>query len=157
MRTLRRLPHRVLLLAVAMLVSGGLMAGAVGASGATTQATYFGFKFAHSKSTCLPNAHANGVITFTGGVVERLKITMQGGPANPDFATFVIQVPKAPFGIAWYFGDLLTDQYGYATTTLAARFSDETFAVAPGVAPAPNTHPGKDATQNPAFLPVHTY
>ena len=39
------------------------------------------------------------------------------------------------------------------------RFNVETFAIAPGVAPAPVVHssPTQDASQNPAFAPVHTY
>ena len=37
------------------------------------------------------------------------------------------------------------------------RFNIETFAVAPKTAPAPVTHPGKDADSNPPFAPIHTY
>ena len=42
--------------------------------------------------------------------------------------------------------------------TFITRANIETEALAPvGVAPAPNTHPGKDAKQNKVFKPVHTY
>ena len=45
---------------------------------------------------------------------------------------------------------------------LIGRFNDETFAVAPGVAPAPVIHtaedtPFPDAAENPQFNPIHTF
>jgi hypothetical protein len=72
----------------------------------------------------------------------------------------VIQVPNAPFGLAWYQGDLETDDKGNAAQHFRGRFSIETFIVAPGVAAAPlvfNNPPFSDAAQNPATGPVQTY
>jgi hypothetical protein len=68
-------------------------------------------------------------------------------------------VPNGPFGISWYQGDLDSNGKGRADGTFIGRFSIETFAVAPGVAQAPQVHqsPIPDATANPAFGPVHTY
>ena len=57
----------------------------------------------------------------------------------------------------WYQSDLQSDDYGSASVKVIGRFNIETFAVAPNTAPAPNTHPGKDATSNPPFGPIHTY
>jgi hypothetical protein len=71
----------------------------------------------------------------------------------------VIQVPKTPFGVSWYQGDVQTDDFGEAVQHFRGRFSIETFAVAPGSAPAPVVHGGPfpDASLNPPFNPIHTY
>src|SRR5262249_28259421 len=80
-------------------------------------------------------------------------------PRNTDFDLFVIQDPDTPFGISWYQGDLQSGSTGNASGTFVGRFSIETFAVAPGVAPAPVVchHPIPDASSNPAANPVHMY
>src|SRR3982750_2849566 len=46
--------------------------------------------------------------------------------------------------------------YGNALVKMIGRFNIETFAVAPNTAPAPNTHPGKDATSTPPSGPIPT-
>src|SRR6516164_4765747 len=61
--------------------------------------------------TCLPNATAKVEIT-SAGPVEIMDVTVEGLPANTDFDFFVIQVPKAPFGLAWYQGDIETNAHG---------------------------------------------
>lgn len=109
-------------------------------------------------SACLP--HAKAAVTLRHvGEVEKLRIVATGLPKNTDFDAFVIQVPNFPFGVSWYQGDLETDETGTASVEYAGRFSEETFAIAPGVAPAPVRHssPTPDASSNPAFGPVHTY
>ena len=58
--------------------------------------------------TCLPNATATVKIN-PAGPVDILDLTVQGLPPNADFDFFVLQVPKAPFGVAWYQGDIQTD------------------------------------------------
>ena len=80
-------------------------------------------------------------------------------PHNTVFDLFVIQVPKAPFGIAWYQGDIATDNHGHGQQYFAGVFSIETFAVAPGSAPAPVvfTGPFTDASFNPPFNPIQMY
>jgi hypothetical protein len=72
---------------------------------------------------------------------------------------FVIQVPKAPFGISWYQGDIETDKNGRGHRQFIGRFSIETFAVAPGSAPAPVVFNGPfpDGTLNPPFNPIQMY
>ena len=107
---------------------------------------------------CLPNARAQ-VRIISSGTAEDMYIEATGLPSNTDFDFFVIQVPKAPFGLSWYQGDLQTNSYGEANQHFRGRFSIETFIVAPGSAPAPVVHDGPfpDASLNPPFNPIHTY
>jgi hypothetical protein len=110
------------------------------------------------KANCLQAATAHVTIT-SQGPVETMKIWANHLPRNTDFDLFVIQVPDTPFGISWYQGDLQSDSTGHAAGTFVGRFSIETFAVAPGVAPAPVVFhsPISDASSNPAFKPVQMY
>ncbi len=109
-------------------------------------------------SGCVPHAKAR-VVVQNQGEVEVMKVHATGLPKRTDFDLFVIQVPNAPFGVGWYQGDLETNKKGVADGTFVGRFSQETFAVAPGTAPAPSVHstPIPDATSNPAFGPIHTF
>src|SRR6516225_1812522 len=108
-----------------------------------------------------PNAQGQAKIESVGPV-EIMKVKVWGLPPNTDFDLFVIQVPNAPFGLAWYQGDIETNKDGVGYGEFIGRFNIETFIVAPGVAPAPadpfhdpNRIP--DATQNPATNPVQIY
>jgi hypothetical protein len=107
---------------------------------------------------CLPNAKAK-VTIHSEGPVEVMDVKASGLPASTEFDLFVIQVPNAPFGVSWYQGDMETNATGVATGSFVGRFNRETFAVAPGTAPAPRVHstPTADATSNPPFAPVHTF
>jgi len=87
-------------------------------------------------ATCLPTASATVKVT-PGGPVESMNVAVQGLRPNTKFALFVIQVPKAPFGVSWYLGDIATDNSGRGRRKFSGRFSIETFAVAVGSAPAP--------------------
>ena len=112
-------------------------------------------------AACLPYATATVTITPIGPV-EIMDVTVQNLPANTEFDLFVLQVPRAPFGVAWYQGDIQTDDYGQGSGKFVGRFSIETFAVAqpPGNAPAPVVHPDPpfpDANINPPFEPLHTF
>jgi len=60
---------------------------------------------------CLPAATATVTITPVGPV-EIMDVSVQGLPPKTEFDLFVIQVPKAPFGISWYQGDIVTDKNG---------------------------------------------
>src|SRR6059058_5355259 len=62
-------------------------------------------------STCLPNAHGT-VIDHTFGKFENLEVFVKGLPPNTGFDLFSIEVPNAPFGLAWYIGDIVTDANG---------------------------------------------
>jgi hypothetical protein len=104
---------------------------------------------------CLP--HASAVVTVKSlGEVEIMNIDAGGLPPNTGFDLFVIQVPNAPFGLAWYQGDMQSNAEGRAVGTFMGRFNEETFIVAPGTAPAPIVHDA-DAATNPATEPVHTF
>jgi hypothetical protein len=98
--------------------------------------------------TCLPQAK-----------VEVMTLDATGLPPKTNFDLFVLQVPKAPFGVAWYQGDLETNHDGEAHGRFVGRFSIETFAVAAGTAPAPVVFDGPfpDASLNPAFNPIQMY
>jgi hypothetical protein len=144
--------------ASALAASGavGALAAAGSASASVPVASFHMVRSAAAvKTGCLPNAQAHVVIRSVGPV-EVMKVYASHLPPNTDFDFFVTQVPNAPFGVAWYQGDLETNRWGTATGEFVGRFSVETFAVAPGVAPAPNVFP-TDATQNPDFAPVQMY
>src|SRR6516165_2492820 len=108
--------------------------------------------------TCLPKASATVQIT-PAGPVEIMDVTVQGLPPKTEFDFFVIQVPKAPFGVSWYQGDIETDKNGRGHQRFIGRFSIETFAVAVGSAPAPVVFNGPfpDASLNPPFNPIQMY
>jgi len=108
--------------------------------------------------TCLPDAKAR-VKVVSAGTADDMTIHASGLPANTDFDLFVIQVPKAPFGVSWYQADLHTDDDGEAVQHVRGIFSIETFTVAVGSAPAPVVFNGPfpDASINPPFNPIQTY
>jgi hypothetical protein len=99
------------------------------------------------------------VCQHTTGPVEYLSVYVTGLPPNTDFDFFIIQAPTAPFGLAWYQGDLETDSHGNGSGFFIGRFSIETFIVAPGVTSAPIVFHGPfpDANKNPATPPVQLY
>jgi hypothetical protein len=110
---------------------------------------------------CLQGAHAD-VRVVSLGPVEVMTVDVGGLPPNTEFDFFVIQIPNAPFGLAWYQGDIETDDQGEGNQLFVGRFSIETFIVAqpPGGQPAPVVHnqpPFPDASMNPATEPVHTF
>jgi hypothetical protein len=110
------------------------------------------------KAGCLQ--YATGEVHVSSqGPVEVMEISASGLPKNSEFDVFVIQLPNAPFGLAWYQGDLDSDGDGNAHGRYVGRFNQETFIVAPGVGPAPQIHgsPFPDAAENPATAPVHTF
>ena len=108
---------------------------------------------------CAPNVSGKVTITPKDGV-ERMKVDVSGLPPNQEFDFFVIQVPNTPFGLAWYQGDIKTDDEGNGSQTFLGRFNIETFIVAQGSAAAPVVHndqPFPDAAANPPTEPVHTF
>ena len=109
-------------------------------------------------SGCLPHATAEVKIK-SDGPVERMHVSVDGLPSKTNFDFFVIQKPGAPFGLAWYQGDIETDEYGHGEETFIGRFNEETFIVAPGSVAAPLVHSNAfpDAAVNPVTGPVHTF
>jgi len=113
-------------------------------------------------AACLPNASAK-VKVRRGGPTELMKVEVDGLRPNTDYDFFVIQVPKSPFGLSWYQGDIETDDYGHGEQTFEGRFNEETFIVAPtGVQPlAPLVHnsnfPDAVFGQTTQVGPIHTF
>ncbi|WP_144259436.1 hypothetical protein [Methylocystis sp. ATCC 49242] len=108
-----------------------------------------------TQATCAPNAAARVTIAPTPPK-ETMHVEVWGLPANTALDLFITQVPKPPFGMSWYQGDLQTDANGRAVGDFEGRFNIETFIVAPGAAPAPVVHAG-DAATNPVMAPLHTF
>jgi hypothetical protein len=108
----------------------------------------------------VPNARGRVKIESVGPV-EIMDVKVEGLPPNTDFDFFVIQIPHAPFGLAWYQGDIETNRYGVGHGRFIGRFNIETFIVSqpPGMVPSPvvfnNAFP--DASVGPATEPIHTY
>jgi hypothetical protein len=91
-----------------------------------------------------------------------MDVDVEGLPPGTEFDFFVIQIPNAPFGLAWYQGDIETGGQGRGYRRFVGRFNIETFIVAqpPGGQAAPVVHnqpPFPDASMNPATEPIHTY
>src|SRR5215470_10607297 len=110
---------------------------------------------AATNGNCLHDVSARVKIE-SKGPVEHMDVHVSGLPANTDFDFFVIQVPNAPFGLAWYQGDIETNHEGKGHQKFIGRFNIETFIVAQ---PAPFVHNGPfpDAVLNPATEPIHTF
>jgi len=109
-------------------------------------------------------ASARGEVKIASlGPVEVMDVVVSGLPPNTEFDFFVIQLPNAPFGLAWYQGDIETDDQGVGHQRFRGRFSIETFIVAqpPGNQPAPVVHDDQrqfpDADNNPATEPILTF
>lgn len=122
------------------------------------------FSLTPSKATAeaLPHAWAK-VKVSQSGENQVLEILLGGLPAGLALKLFNIQVPSAPFGMAWYDGTVKTDDYGNAHEIFVGRFNADSFIVAPGVAEAPVLHDAHnvpdgtpDAAENPKTAPIHT-
>jgi hypothetical protein len=133
-----------------------LLAGAAALwSAPATAADNKVFRMVPSSASCLGGA--TGRVTVSPrGAVENMHVEVTGLPANSNFDFFVIQVPRAPFGLSWYMGDIETDSKGVGVGDFVGRFSIETFNVAPGAVVAPHIH-AADAATNPATAPVHMF
>ena len=108
------------------------------------------------QSACVPFARGEVEIK-SRGPVEDMRVEVKGLPPNTDFDFFVIQKPGGPFGMSWYQGDIDTNDEGEGHGRFIGRFNIETFIVAPGAVQAPTPHGVRDASLNPATLPIHTY
>ena len=100
--------------------------------------------------TCLPNAQAQ-VTVHSFGDFENIEVVATGLAPNTDYDFFIIQAPTAPFGVAWYMGDISTGGGGIGVGNFVGRFSSETFIISPGVEPTVNEFPSP-----PAFVPEAT-
>ena len=110
------------------------------------------FQMVASSNTCLPHAWAT-VTDHSFGEFENLEVVVYGLPPKTDFDLFSIEVPAKPFGMAWYIGDIVTDDTGTGVGNFVGRFNIETFVVSPGV---PTTPPPNVFHSPPAVVPEAT-
>ena len=146
----------LLLLGIALVV-GGILVGT-----AAAQSKGGSFRIVRpldAPSGCLEGAQG-GVKIRSLGPVDVMTVSVDNLPPNTKFDLFILQLPREPFGIAWYEGDIETNASGRGKGRFVGRFNAETFAMAPDSGPAPVVHrggPHPDASTNPDFAPIHTY
>jgi hypothetical protein len=121
----------------------------------TTTTLVFPMTVSTGAKSCLPNAAAT-VIDHSFGDTENLEVFVEGLAPSTDFDFFIIQVPTAPFGAAWYMGDISTDTNGTGVGNFVGRFSSETFIISQGAVPAPNQFPDPPAVVPQATAGVQT-
>jgi len=139
----------------AALASAVLLATAILPASSALAANNLTFRMVKASATC--ETTATGRVTIsTLDDIQTMHIEASGLPPRVTFTVFVIQVPQAPFGLAWYQGDITTDKNGVGVGNFTGIFSIETFIVAPGTAPAPVVFPN-DAASNPPTPPVQLY
>jgi hypothetical protein len=112
-------------------------------------------------TSCLLNAKGS-VTVVPGNGIEVMTVNVEGLKPNTEYDFFVIQVPAAPFGLAWYQGDIKTNGAGKGSQTFLGRFNEETFIVAqPGAVPSPQVHhdafPDGVFGQTQPVGPIHTF
>jgi hypothetical protein len=147
--------RKLSIIAVLSLLVVALAAAAAFAVDSTTT-----FKMVRSQSAvdndCLKGAKANVDVRTTPTDNQIMDVSVNHAPKNTEFELFVTQQPNSPFGISWYQADFETNNQGQGEVRARGIFSEELFAVAPGVVNAPQVD-DLDAEKNPAFAPVHTY
>src|SRR4030081_3323695 len=104
-----RIRHKFVIGATSALFVTAVAAGTVAAVPNT--ATDFNMQVSAGAKTCLPHATA-GVGIESQGPVEVMTVDATGLPPETNFDFFVIQVQNKPFGVAWYQGDLETNNHG---------------------------------------------
>jgi hypothetical protein len=139
-----------------MIVTAALLAAIapMHAEAATTTIT-FPLTVSTGAAVCLPHAHGT-VTDHTFGPFENLEVVVAGLPANTGFDLFSIEAPNAPFGLAWYIGDITTDATGTGVGNFVGRFNIETFVVSVGVPALPQGQPPQIFPSPPAVLPEAT-
>ena len=155
--------------ALALGISGTLLASSLVGAGtvlAASKTADFDLVVSKGGAICLPDASGEVHIRSVGPV-EIMDVTVDHLLPKSDFDLFVLQLPTAPFGVSWYQADLPTNEDGHGHVRVIGKFSDQTFAVAPGVGPAPQTfqsHPVGDegnsiasAATNAQMGPVQMY
>src|SRR5215208_1698073 len=142
-------------IAVLSLLVVALAAAAAFAVDSTTS-----FKMVRSQKAvandCLEGAKAHVDVRTTPTDQQVMDVSVNHAPKNTEFELFVTQQPNSPFGISWYQADFTTNNQGNGEVRARGIFSEELFAVAPGVVKAPHVD-NKDAKKNPEFKPVHTF
>ncbi len=143
-------------LALALAAVAGLTGMTPRASAATGDSITFNMKVSAGAAACL-STNAFGRVTVSDlGLVQNMHVEVFHLPPTTEFTVFLLQVPKSPFGLAWYQGDVLTNSDGRGVGDFTGIFSKETFIQAQNVAPAPVIFPD-NAAANPATRPIQIY
>jgi hypothetical protein len=149
--------RRVVLVLGTILALGIVLAGTAAAGAKNTS-----FRIVRpvaAPSGCLEGASgAVGIRSL--GPVEVMTVRVDSLPPNTTFGLFVLQLPKEPYGIAVYEGDIETNAHGNGKGRFIGRFNAESFVIAPQEGDAPVVHDGgtyPDASTNPTFNPIHTF
>ena len=134
---MKRFTRRALALSLSGLLLSGSLLGAGTALAASKHAD-FDLVVSKGAAQCLP--YATGEVKIRSiGPVEVMDVTVDNMLPKSDFDLFVLQLPTAPFGVSWYQADIPTNEDGHGHVRVIGKFSDQTFAVAPGVGNAPKT------------------
>ena len=141
-RSFRRTAPAFAVLALTSIVFVGLTAN--GSDASTTTRFDLARSAAAVNSGCLPDAQGH-VRVQQREENERMTVSVSGLPANTGFDLFVIQLPDAPFGVAWYQSDLETDAHGQGEVTVQGRFNHETFSLSQN-GPANGSDPTQGVT-----------
>jgi hypothetical protein len=128
---------------------------------AEAQSTTITFPLTVSKgaATCsgFISKEPSGTVTdHSFGQFENLEVVVEHLPPNTDFDLFSIEVPNAPFGLAWYIGDIDTDATGVGVGNFVGRFNIETFVVSVGVPALPLGEPPQVFNPPSAVIPEAT-
>jgi hypothetical protein len=143
-------------LAIALAVVAGLAGMASRANAAAGDSNTFSLRVSAGAAACLAT-NASGRVTVSDlGAVQNMHVEVFNLPPKTEFATFLLQVPKSPFGLAWYQGDIVTNADRRGVGDFTGIFNRETFIMAPGSAAAPLVFPD-DAAVNPVTRPVQIY
>src|ERR1051326_5934299 len=126
---MQRIPSKGPIVVLGTLLVGALGSGAAHATPGKKPSLEFDLPVAAGAARCLPD-EIGAVRVGSLGWVERMDVDFSGLPADTEFDFFVIQLPTAPFGLAWYQGDIQTDDSGEGHQMFLGRFSSETFIVA---------------------------
>jgi hypothetical protein len=148
--------RKLSIIAVLSLLVVALASAAAFAVDSTTTFKMVRSQKAATDNDCLKGAKANVDVRTTPTDNQIMDVTVNHAPKNTEFELFVTQQPNSPFGISWYQADFETNNQGQGEVRARGIFSEELFAVAPGVVNAPQVD-DLDAEKNPAFAPVHTY
>jgi hypothetical protein len=144
------------ILAIALAVVAGLTGMASRANAAAGDSNTFSLRVSAGAAACLSTTASGRVTVSDLGAVQNMHVEVFNLPPKTEFATFLLQVPKSPFGLAWYQGDIVTNADGRGVGDFTGIFNRETFIMAPGPAAAPLVFPD-DAAVNPATRPIQIY
>src|SRR6266436_8861896 len=101
-----------ILLAVALAAVAGFIGMAPRANAAAGDSITFNLKVSAGAAACLAT-NASGRVTISDlGEVQNMHVEVFNLPPKTEFTTFLLQVPKSPFGLAWYQGDIVTNADG---------------------------------------------